>query len=209
MIRYLTFRLAVSLACLLIASCAAIQEQTIKEASIKEPAGWLAEQQKRQQIQVWEIRGRLGVQSKNNGGTMDIIWQQSEQDFTIRLIAPLGAGTYLIQGNHEFAEIRYPDGHKEIVDNIDDIFIATLDVNLPANVIKDWIRGLPTKSLPLERIEWNEQGLLNRVKQSGWNVEMTKYAGAEVLLPHALYASRDDDTELDIRLLLRQWMLDD
>ena len=187
----------------MLASCA-----TVKEQVTTEPAGWMAEQQKRQQIKSWEIRGRLGVQTENDGGTLDIIWKQSEQDFSIRLIAPLAAGNYLVQGNGDSAEIRFPDGQIETVNNIDDVFSSILEVNLPANAVKDWIRGLPAKTLSVENISWNDQGLLNTIKQSGWNVEMKKYTGKKILLPHVIYLSRDDDIELDIRLVLRQWLID-
>jgi len=187
----------------MLASCA-----TVKELVTTEPAGWVAEQQKRQQIKSWEIRGRLGVQTENDGGTLDIIWKQSEQDFSIRLIAPLAAGNYLVQGNGDSAEIRFPDGQIETVNNIDDVFSSILEVNLPANAVKDWIRGLPAKTLTVENISWNDQGLLNTIKQSGWNVEMKKYTGTRILLPHVIYLSRDDNTELDIRLVLRQWLID-
>lgn len=208
MIRYFTFHLAVSLVCLVLASCATLKEQATEDRAKQPPANWLAEKQQRQQIQVWEIRGRLGVQTQYNGGGLDIIWKQSEQEYAIRLIAPLGAGNYLIQGDDEFAEIRYPDGVKVIVDNVDDIFASTLEVELPATAIKDWIRGLPAHALSVESMRWNEQGLLNRVEQAGWNVEMTNYNGSKVLLPHAVYVTRDDDPDLDIRLVLRQWLVD-
>ena len=204
MIRHLSFSLAISIALLMLASCA-----TVKEQITVEPAGWRAEQQKRQQIKSWEIRGRLGIQTENNGGSLDIIWKQAEQDFSIRLIAPLGGGNYLVQGSRDNAEIRFPDGQVETVDDIDDVFSSILEVNLPANAVKDWIRGLPAKTLSVENISWNEQGLLNTIKQSGWNIEMKKYIGEKILLPHIIYLSRDGNTELDIRLVLRQWLIDD
>ena len=203
MFQNFTPRLVVCLVCLIIASCATVKEQTTIE-----PAGWMAEQQMRAQIKTWEIRGRLGVQTENNGGTLDIIWKQSGQDYSIRLIAPLGAGTYLVQGNNDYAEIRFPDGEKKIVNNVNEIFTSTLEVDLPVNALKDWIRGLPSKELTVEQISWNEQGLLNKIKQSGWNIEMKKYTGNSILLPHVIYLSRDDNIELDIRLALRQWLVD-
>ncbi len=203
MFRNFTSRLAVCLLCLIVASCATVKEQTTIE-----PAGWVAEQQIRQQIKAWEIRGRLGVQTESNGGTLDIIWKQSDDDYSIRLMAPLGAGTYLVQGDSGFAEIRFPNGEKKIVNNVNDVFTSTLEVDLPVNALKDWIRGLPAKTLSVDDINWNEQGLLNKIKQSGWNIEMKKYSGKKILLPHAIYLSRDDNIELDIRLLLRQWLVD-
>ena len=202
MIRRLLFPIVVALTCLILTSCA-----TIKQQVRTEPADWLAEQQKRQQIKIWEIRGRLGIQTESNGGTMDIIWKQSGQGFSIRLIAPLGAGTYLIQGDNNLAEIRFPDGQKKTVSNVDEVFSSAIEVDLPVNAVKDWIRGLPATSLSVEDISWNEQGLLETVKQSGWNVEMKKYTGNEMLLPHIIYLSRDDNADIDVRLVLRQWLV--
>ncbi len=203
MFQNFTSRLVVCLLCLIIASCA-----TVKQQITTEPADWKAEQQKRQQINNWEIRGRLGVQTEITGGSMDIIWKNADQDYSIRLIAPLGAGSYLVQGNSDYAEIRFPDGKTDIVNNIDVVFKSIFEIDLPASAVKDWIRGLPSKALMIEQISWNEQGLLAKLKQSGWNVEMSKYTGDEILMPHAIYLSHDDDDELDVRLVLRQWLID-
>ena len=209
MSRHFLYYFAINFACLILVSCATVKQQLVeKEQVIAEPAGWAVEQHKRQQIKIWEVRGRLGVQTETNGGSVDIIWKQSDKDFSIRLIAPLAAGSYLIQGNSDFSEVRFPDGRKEVVSSIDDVFSSALEIDLPASAVKDWIRGIPAKSLSIENISWNDQGLLDRIKQSGWNVEMKKYTGNGILLPHAIYLSRDDNVELDVRLLLRQWLID-
>jgi len=192
----------------MLASCATLKEQPTAEQLKKEPVAWAKEQQTRQQIKAWEIRGRLGVQTENNGGSMDIIWKQADEEYTIRLIAPLGSGSYLIQGNSDFADVRFPDGEKQTLDNIDDVFTSTLKVKLPMTAIKDWVRGLPAAALPVSSIRWNEQGLLHKIKQAGWNVEMSNYNGNKVLLPYNLYLTRDDNPELDIRLALRLWLVD-
>lgn len=209
MSRHISFVLAITLVCLALVSCATVTQQTEKESEVdKQPATWPAEKEKRQQVDIWEIRGRLGLQTDKTGGTMDIIWKQAGDDYTIRLIAPLGAGSYMVQGGKDFAEIRFPNGEKQVVDNVDDVFASTLEVDLPTSAVKDWVRGLPASALPVEQIEWNDQGLINRIKQSGWNVEMTKYSGVKVSLPHSIYVSRDDDEALDVRLILRQWLID-
>lgn len=201
--RPLFFLSALTLVFSMLVSCASVKEQVVTE-----PANWGAELQKRQQINSWEIRGRLGIQTENEGGTLDIIWKQDKQDYSIRLLAPLGAGNYHILGDDLSAEIRYPDGNKKRIHDINGVFRSALDVDLPADAVKDWLRGLPARGLTIESITWNEQGLLNTISQSGWNVELKQYAGNTIQMPHAIYLSRSDNTELDIRLLLRQWMLD-
>lgn len=208
MFRYQSSYLLLLLVSVFLSACTVVPEKDVVEDVGSEPANWSAEQQQRQHIDNWEIRGRLGLQTEQNGGTMDIIWQQAEQEYSIYLIAALGAGTYHIQGNDRFADIRYPDGRTQTIDDVENIFSSALDIDLPVSAIKDWIRGMPAESMPVDTIEWNSKGLLHRLKQSGWNVEMNKYTGSNILLPHALYLSRDDDDNLDIRLLLRQWLVD-
>ena len=196
-------RLTFVLICLTLASCT-----MVKEKSSLQPVGWQGQLEQRQQIKVWEVRGRLGVQTQTTGGSMDLIWKQSGEDYKIRLILPLGSGSYLIQGNEQYADIRYPDGRKKSVRNIDNVFSSILGVSLPVNAIRDWVRGLPARSLSVEEMHWNDQGLLNTVQQSGWAVEMTSYSGGGLLLPHDIYLSHSDDEDLDIRLLLKQWLIE-
>ena len=195
-------RLTFVLICLTLASCTMVKEKTSLE-----PVGWQEQQEQRQQIKIWEVRGRLGVQTQTTGGSMDLIWKQSGEDYKIRLILPLGSGSYLIQGNQQYADIRYPDGQKKSVRNIDNVFSSILGVSLPVNAIRDWVRGLPARSLSVEEMHWNDQGLLNTVQQSGWAVEMTSYSGGGILWPHDIYLSHSDDENLDIRLLLKQWLI--
>lgn len=196
-------RLIFALICLTLASCTMVKEKTSLQ-----PVGWQGQQEQRQQIKIWEVRGRLGVQTQTTGGSMDLIWKQSGEDYKIRLILPLGSGSYLIQGNEQYADIRYPDGRKKSVSNIDNVFSSILGVSLPVNAIRDWVRGLPARSLSVEEMHWNDQGLLNTVQQSGWAVEMTSYSGGGILLPHDIYLSHSDDEDLDIRLLLKQWLIE-
>ncbi len=203
MLHLISIRLAYVLVFLTLASCSAIKEKVSSE-----PEGWLEQQQQLQQFKVWEVRGRLGVQTEETGGSADLIWKQSNQDYSIRLILPLGAGSYLIEGNDQGAVVRYPNGQKRQVSNIDNVFSSILGVSLPVSAIRDWVRGLPARSMTVETIQWNDQGLLDTIKQSGWTVEMTDYEGSELLLPHSVYLSREDNEELDIRLVLRQWLVD-
>lgn len=209
------------MAALLLASCAAVEEKPVaeeqpvtktpvvsKKKKKSEPSHWEEEKLARQGINKWEVRGRLGIQTETNGGTMDIIWKQADDEYSIRLIAAMGAGTYLIQGNDRFAEIRFPDGSKKTINNVDEVFSTALELDLPISAVKDWVRGLPASSFSHGKIKWNKQGLIDTIDQSGWHVEMKKYAGKKIQLPHDLHLTHRDDDELSIRFLFRQWLID-
>jgi len=203
MIRFFLLPATTVFVCLALASCA-----TIKEQVKTEPVTWAAEQVKRQQVNAWEVRGRFGVQTELSGGSMDIIWKNDGENFSIHLIAPLGAGSYLVQGDKSQATIRFPDGSTKTLDNIDDVFSSMLEIDLPVSAVKDWIRGIPSKTLSIEHISWDEKGHLNQVDKSGWRVEMARYTGDRMPMPHNIYLSREGEVELDMRLVIRQWLID-
>jgi outer membrane lipoprotein LolB len=195
--------------CFSLTACFNMQNSAVKKTVIhKKTATWITQKKQRTAINNWELRGKLGVQTEYNGIALDIIWKQSGRDYTMRLIAPLGASTYLINGDDEHAEIHSPDGKTKIINNLDEAFLSALEVKLPVEAVKDWIKGLPADKLPIQSIRLNKKGLINKIEQAGWNVEMAKYSGAKLEMPHALYLSHDDDEALDIRLIIRRWMID-
>jgi len=184
------------------------EESPIAVAKPIQPTSWPAAKKQRMAIRSWELRGRLGVQTENNSGTLDLIWQQDGDEYVIRLLAPMGQGTYLISGNEYSAVLRLPNGKKRIISNPDALFNDSLGVDLPLSALRDWVRGIPASSLPVDKIRWNKKGLLRQIDQNGWHVEMSNYLGNKVLLPYKIYLSREDNPDLSIRLALRQWMID-
>ncbi len=184
------------------------EEAIVKPAKPAVPVNWPRIKKQRQAIKSWELRGHLGIQTADNGGSLDLDWRQDDDDYVIRLLAPLGQGSYLISGDSHSATIRMPDGKIRVVDNPDLMFKSVLGVQLPISALRDWVRGLPAASLPLTDIRWNKQGLLHIVDQAGWHVEMVHNLGDKIRLPYKFYLTREDRPELDIRLALRQWMID-
>ncbi len=207
--------LAVSTLLLLLAACAhvdveqapAVEEEVVPPEPVQ-PADWPVSRQQRQAIHSWELRGRLGIQTEHNGGSLDINWKQDNNDYVIRMIAPMGQGMYLISGDMQSARIKLPNGKTRIIENPDAMFESALGVKLPVAALRDWVRGIPASSLAVDFIKWDEQGLLHIVDQDGWHVEMSNNIGDTIALPYKIYINREDNPDLDIRLVLRQWMVD-
>ncbi len=171
------------------------------------PDTWPDAQRRRRAIHSWELRGQLGIQTAETGGSMTFNWRQDGAEYVIRLQAPMGRGRYLLSGDENGAVVRQPDGSSHYLSNLDELFEQVFGVKLPVRALKDWLRGLPAEGMAVTAIHWNESGLIETMQQSGWRIELKKYLG-EPLLPHKIFMSREDDESLDIRLALRQWMID-
>jgi outer membrane lipoprotein LolB len=188
----------------LLASCSYLPELTTTA-----PENWQETLERRHQIDSWKIQGRLGVQTEDNGGSLDLFWSQKGEDYSIRLIAPMGQGTILIKGNAQGVRIKTAEG-EQYAENADALLASSLGTKVPVTGLRDWLRGMPMKNKPVIKQSWNEQGQLYKLLQDDWNVEMSNYKRVgESLLPHDFYLSRDDRPELGIRLLIRQWALSD
>ncbi len=186
----------------ILASCASITEQVLDR-----PQDWEARLQQHQQIEDWTIRARLGVQSETDGGSFDVFWQQVADAYEIRLIAPMGQGAVLINGDSNGVKISLADGRTEYSNDADALFLAMTGLSLPVNGLQDWLRGMPIQGEEIQYISWNDLGQLYKFEQRGWQVEMNRYKTvADYELPHAFYLEREDQPELSVRLLVREWL---
>lgn len=193
-------RLSVLLLLIIQSSCTTLPETT----SIT-PANWQDTVSHRMQITSWKVQGRLGVQTEDNGGSLDLYWKQEGESYTIRLIAPFGQGTILIKGDSNGVYIKTKDA-EEYAANADALLASTLGIDIPVTGLRDWLRGLPMGNKPASGQRWDDQGHLYSLTQANWNIEMNQYQQVgHYILPHSFYLGRDDRPELGIRLLIRQW----
>ena len=185
----------------ILASCASVSEQVSQH-----PADWETRLQQHQQISDWTIKARLGVQTEFEGGSFDVFWQQLADVYEIRLIAPMGQGAVHIAGDNGGVTISLADGQTEYSQDADALFASMTGLSLPVNGLQDWLRGMPIQGEEIQNISWNEHGQLYKFEQRGWRVEMGRYkAVADYELPHAFYLEREDQPELGVRLLVREW----
>lgn len=190
----------------LIAGCSA----TLPEITAVQPVDWEITAEQKNKIKQWDIKGRLGIQTKDNGGTFDLFWNQGKDKYTIRLIAPLGQGALTIEGDSGSVSVRDSQGLTHYADNSDLLIKQNLGVDLPVTSLRQWLIGLPDTKLTVESLSWNEAGQLHRLQQAGWTIELLRYKKiGEYDLPHSFVLQRDDRPALLIRLLIRQWSFDD
>ena len=178
-------------------------------ATSKSPDNWQQTVAQRQQLSSWKLIGRLGMQTETNGGSLDLFWNQKKDVYKIRLIAAMGQGTILIQGNATGVSLRTKEG-ETYAKNADELLASSLGVRVPLSGLHDWLLGVPAADKPIQKQLWDEQGRLHKLVQDGWNIEMSDYKKVgKHILPHAFYLDRDDQPELEIRLMIRQWTLSD
>jgi outer membrane lipoprotein LolB len=185
----------------MLVSCAGLQPQLVQQ-----PADWPQRLAHNSDLRSWELQGRLGIQTETEGGSFDLLWEQSPEKYSIRLLAPMGRGAMLISGDADGVSVKTADGEERFDRDADRLFAEATGIKLPITGLKDWLRGMPMQQLAADRISWNEQGQLYRLAQNGWKVEMNRYKDVDGYeLPHKFYIEREDRPELAIRLVILRW----
>lgn len=170
---------------------------------------WQQHLQQVKNIESWNIRGRVAIQTQDDGGHADLFWHQTDrQHYDIKLIAPFGGGTSHLQGRPSGVLLTTSDGQSAMAENADILLKQVQGWHFPVSGLRYWVLGIPAPTSEPRQTSWNEQGLLYVIHQDGWRVEMRKYKAVNgKILPSKLFVSRLDDDELEVRLIVREWTL--
>lgn len=153
------------------------------------------------QIERWQMDGKLGYRTANDGGSATFEWHQQPTRGDIRFSGPLGFGS---------AELRWDPGRAELITAKEqyqarspgELAWHLTGFWMPISALQYWARGLPWPGAPGEaHYDDNEQ--LIKLDQLGWQLEFDRYAPiAGVNLPHRLKAQQNGNR---FTLLIKQW----
>ncbi len=166
----------------------------------------LSDWESRQKILVgadqWEFAGRIGVSAGDEGFNGQLRWRQDGVVFRARINGPLGVGTVFINGDRREITVTDRDG---VVTELHDAEVELRQMygwTIPVASLRFWVLGIPDPASPAET-EFGEDGLLTKLRQQNWEVDITQYAqGGGQLMPRRLTAVNHD---VKIRLVIDSW----
>lgn len=164
-------------------------------------SAWPLRQAQLAQMTHWQVTGRIGVISGQDGWHAHFQWDQQESDYRIDLMGPLGQGRILIQGDPQQVRLQTQDGQQQIASDPDTLLEQSLGVRLPVNGLRYWIRGLPAPG-PVSALQTDSDGRLTHLEQNGWTIDYPAYSSATGNLPAQILAQRQ---ELSVKLAIEQW----
>ena len=153
-------------------------------------------------MQEWQIRGKIGVRTADDGGSAYLDWSQSFDSFYILLSGPLGQGSTIVSGNPYGARLENGDG-TFISDSPEQLVLEHTGWNIPIHQLLYWVKGIPApygKSEPT----YNAYGALKTLQQNQWNLEFDRYGEAMgTLLPQKIKITKGD---LKVTLIIKEWL---
>ena len=168
-------------------------------------ASWTRHQDKLSKLTVWEATGRISVRMEKEAWSASLQWHQDRQEYFLRLIAPLGRGSYEITGNEEVVFLR--TGRDEVLQasTPETLMEDNFGWHVPLTGLIYWIRGLPAPGPKTDTLLLDEQGRIRDLAQSGWRVNFSSYSDTGGYdLPGKISLNNE---KLKVRLVIKNWKI--
>jgi len=167
-------------------------------------SSWDTQQMKLEKLTHWSLSGKLAVITPNERNSVNIHWQQSEQDFHIRLTTFLGMSVLDIQKKQQQTTVIDADGKQYISDDTELLVKQLSGMEIPIRHLQQWIKGNPSGAS--YQLDENQQvrHLLGGDQNSGfWSIDYSDYRLFNTTsLPYKLQLKRND---LRLKFAISKW----
>ena len=157
-------------------------------------------------IENWEFKGRIAVKADDDGFNGKFNWAQQGDDFSATVGGPLGMGTVRIEGDGQVITLTDKDGVETVLQDAEVELRWRYGWTIPVTSLRYWALGIPDPGRP-STAEFGEDGLLSRLEQSGWVVEISKYREDGGQQMPRILAAMNPDTR--VRMVIDRWLFFD
>lgn len=158
------------------------------------------------QVDAWEFKGRIAVKAGDDGFNARFNWAQDGDAFQATVSGPLGIGTVRIEGDGDSVTLTDKDGAESRLDDVETELLWRYGWTIPVESLRYWALGIPDPGVP-GVTELDDQNRLLRLEQSGWGVEISRYAeGGGQQMPRVLTAKNHDTR---VRMVIDRWLFFD
>jgi len=153
-------------------------------------------------LRAWEFKGRIAVKAGDEGFNGKIHWSQQGDTFNTTVGGPLGMGTVRITGDGRRVVLTDKDGVEKTLEDAEVELWYRYGWTIPVASLRYWALGIPDPTMPAETAI-NEEGLLTRLQQSSWSVDISRYReGGGQQMPRILTATNPDTR---VRMVIDRW----
>ena len=173
---------------------------------LKLTQAWQSYQQNLQKLNQWQASGVIGIIINHKGESANFIWKQNKQDFWIQIYGPLGIGATTFSGDNHQVELTRSNGEVIKSQSLEALMQSQLGWSLPIEGLYYWARGLYIPQVPYRKT-LNNFGLVQNLKQQGWQIQYKDYMLYDTQYPLAekiIFRYGDD---LKITLVIKSWLL--
>lgn len=189
------------LATVLLSACSAIAPPA------EENSDWARQRDQLQDLDSWELRGRVNVRYDNESHTPRINWLQQSVEYHISLWGTFNAGNTQIVGRPGFVTLEN-DGEVLSASSPEELILEQLGYELPISQLNYWIKGLPSPDSEFQ-LSFNDLNQLTTIEQADWTINLSdmRQYGA-INLPRRVELTRPRN-DIRLRFIGLNWTADE
>jgi outer membrane lipoprotein LolB len=131
-------------------------------------------EEKNYDLKVWQLEGRIGVQTANDAWQANLFWEHDAEQDRLRVSGPFSQGMVSIILQKDLIYVNEGDGVTELSRDPDAMLKDRLGFAVPLSSLRYWIVGLPDPNETHTPV-YGESGSLLGFRQSGWTLQFQNY----------------------------------
>lgn len=158
-------------------------------------------QQGLQQLENWQIEGRMAYMDAHEKHSASFIWHQQHRWFSLDLNTFIGTNILHLQQKSDGAELEMDNKHYQRPTA--GILLSELTGwQLPVAQFSNWLKG---QALGTEQVQYSPQGWINQLSWQGWTINYADFRLVNgTLLPFDI---RLQHQQQRIKIRINQWQL--
>lgn len=170
-------------------------------------AAWAERQRVLSQMQQWQLKGRVGLQLREQSWSFGLDWaQRNSRQYEMQIQNPLTGGlmaTVLETGSQ--VTLKAADGKVYQDTDAERLLARQLKMNLPLKNLQYWARGLPSPNVAVDAVKLDAAGRPTRLQQAGWVVDYASYEGnGTQALPSKIQLEKASE-RVKAKLVAKEW----
>lgn len=189
-----------ALAALAIAVLSACATRSVQELPLL--TDWPMRQAVLGDLELWALRGRIGVRTPDEASSGNLFWQQRGRSFAAEIDGPLGVGGVRLSGDAR--RVTLSGSRIDTVTVVDPELelLRQTGLRVPVSGLRYWLLGIPMPGVPAQ-IDFGDDDLPREIRQSGWTIRYTEYRHWTLnALPRRVIAESGDTA---LTVIVRDW----
>lgn len=152
----------------------------------------------------WNITAKLGIRTQQKSQSINLIWQQQNNHYHLKLNGPIGFGATTIKGNQQ--QLTIQKGTRELTGTPEQLGTELLGVPLSVDAMSWWVKGLiyPSHN-QASNVNFRDDGLISGFQQNGWQLKFSDYlANGTYMVPKKI-SGRHGDVSFKLVINQRQF----
>lgn len=170
-------------------------------------AAWAERQRVFAQMQQWQLKGRVGLQLREQNWSFGLDWaQRGNSQYEMQIKNPLTGGlmaTVMETGSQ--VTLKAADGKTYQDTDAERLLAKQLKMNLPLKNLQYWARGIPSPMAAVDDVKLDAAGRPTRLQQAGWVIDYPSYEGNDGgALPSKIQLEKASE-RIKAKVVAKEW----